>query len=69
MYICCIEIQKQRQMKTLTTQFGNTIILKSIIQNQFINRFENEKKLYDIKIGCQNRIVSKIGLKSLLNNS
>lgn len=56
-------------MKTLTTQLGNKIILKSIIQNEFINRFENEKKLYDIKIGCQNRVVSKIGLKSLLKNS
>ena len=56
-------------MKTLMTQFGNTIILKSIIQDQFINRFENEKKLYNIEIGCQNRVVTKTGLKSLLRNS
>lgn len=64
-----LRILKTDIMKTLKTQFGNTIILKSIIQNQFINSFENEPKLYDIKIGCQNRVVTKIGLKSLIKNA
>lgn len=53
-------------MKTLKTRRGNTIILKSIIQGEYINFFEEEKKLYDIKIGCQDRIVTKRGLISLL---
>lgn len=56
-------------MKLLTTKSGNTIILKAIIQIRFINRFEDEAKLYDIQIGCQNRVVTKIRLKSLLKNA
>ena len=60
---------KNVNMKTLKTQSNNTIILKSIIQNQFINFFEDEKKLYEIQLGCQNRLVTKIGLMSILKNS
>jgi len=57
-------------MRTLKTRkFGFPIILKSIVQGKPINHFRGHKKMYDITFGCQDMLMSKRGLKSLIEHN
>jgi hypothetical protein len=56
-------------MRTLKTRkYEYPIILKSIVQGKLIYHFRGHKKMYDITFGGQDMLMSKRGLKSLIEH-